>query len=622
MYFILLLFISLSANANSDLASHPKWIKLLHYKKTLTGGYKSQADGHEFFLAKDGRTNPESELKAAIAAFSKTDELTNESPVCKFPLRYKWLNQQLGMPWKADLMKCKTYVEFFSKLAARRASIVFSSYYLSNPNTAFGHSLMRFSRFDDSNETEMLDYGINYSAQVDTSNLFVYGMKGLFGGFKGEFAAIPYYYKIREYSDMEFRDLWSYDLKMTIPQILEMVDHIWELGNTYFDYFYLKENCSYHLLSIIEVALPEKKLTDKYHLFAIPADTIRLLHAEGLLEKGKKRESTYSRLIRMSRKIKGKDLELAKKIAENPYDTKTLIAQGNPENSADVLDVSIEAFDYFNAEKVLKEDPKTKEAKYQILTARALNPKITENETVKSLEADSPANGHAPTKISLYENYTDRWGKATRFEIRSALHDLLDPPKGALKEAQLEMGRLSIEVKDNRYQDPKLLLDHVGVFSIRNYPEQNFWTSPFSWEAEGGVRQMRNLGCFDCPGGYLSLSIGNSVNLANQKVLLSVLLNLETDLQSQFINNYQVGLGPKLYGRWWVADNLGLSLTSIYHFNTYEHNKLFQNYQWWNELELRYHMNEKFSLSARGGGFERDREWITHSELGLQYFYE
>ena len=174
------------------LAANPKWIKLLHYKKGFFGGHESQADGKGFFLHKDGKTNPEAELEKSIELFSSEMKPNDEHAICKFPLRYKWINQQLGSPWKADFSGCSRYIAFFSKLAAKRASIVFSSYYLSNPSSAFGHTLMRLSRYEDSAETELLDYGINYAAENRASNPLTYAINGLFGGYKGQFAAIAY----------------------------------------------------------------------------------------------------------------------------------------------------------------------------------------------------------------------------------------------------------------------------------------------------------------------------------------------------------------------------------------------------------------------------------------------
>ncbi|MCM2351198.1 MAG: DUF4105 domain-containing protein [Bacteriovoracaceae bacterium] len=627
MHLILLfLFFSFSTSAKDDLstlAKSPKWIKLLHYKKNITGSYVSEADAGTFFLHKDGKKNPELELRKTVEIFSQTSTPNDDHAICKFPLRYKWLNRELGMPWNADFSGCQKYISFFSKLAAKRASIVFSSYYLTNPNSAFGHTLLRLSRYDDKNETEMLDYGINYAAKAKENNPFLYAIKGLFGGFIGEFAAIPYYYKIREYTNFEFRDLWSYDLKLIMPEVLEMVDHIWELGNTYFDYFYFHENCSYHLLSVIDVARPSLNLTDRYSHYTIPADTVRLLHHEGLIDEGKRRESTYSKLIRLSEDLNQKELNLAKEIANHPKSTAKLVEGDSDQKAADVLDVSIEAFDYFNFEKILKDDPATKELKSHILTARAKNPIISKDVIdPKKTALDSPAYSHSPTRWVLAENYYDQIGKSTRFEFRAALHDLLDPPAGSLKEAQLEIGKVSFELQERNYQDAKLILDNFSIFNIKNYAEQNFWASPISWDVELGVKQLRRLSCFDCPAGFVTGSVGNSLQLARQKILLALLLNGELNIQSQFENNYRVGLGPKMFARYRLSDTWVTALNTYYHFNTYEHQKPFEDYEWWNELELRHHLNEKVSLSLKGGGVEREREWFTFGEFGLQYFYE
>lgn len=624
MYFLLLILLSVPTFASQNLHESPKWHKLLHYKKNLLGGFESQTDGKKFFLSSEGKTNPKKELLENIKAFESTTTPGDDDAICKFPLRYKWLNKELGYPWKADLSGCHKYLSFFSKLAAKRASIIFSSYYLTNPNSAFGHTLLRLSRFDDRNETEMLDYGINYAASAKETNPFLYAVKGLFGGFTGEFAAVPYYYKVREYSDFEFRDIWSYDLKLTMPEVLEMVDHIWELGQTHFDYFYFHENCSYHLLSVIDVARPDLNLTDEYSLYAIPADTVRLLRMKGLIEKGKKRESTYSRLIRLSRDLNEKELKSARKIAENSKDALLIIKEYDEKRGAAVLDSSMEAFDYFNSEKILKDDEPTLLLKSYILKARAINPVVSDDRIFKgeTLELDSPALSHSPTRLSLSEKYDSQWGKSTRFEFRAALHDLLDPPHGSMKEAQIEMGKFIFEIKDQSFRDPKLLFSELSVLNIKNFPEQNFWSSPFSWEIDVGGKQLLYRQCFDCPAFYLNGSVGNSIQLFQQRALLAILLNSELDIQSQFVNNYALGLGPKFYGRFKFSDHTLMAYSSTYHFNTYEHQKVFQDYAWWNELEVRQHLNDRFSIFTKGQGIERDHKWLTSFEIGLQYFYE
>src|SRR5262249_53633592 len=125
---------------------------------------------------------------------------------------------------------------------------------------------------------ELLDYGVDYSADVDTTNALLYAFKGLTGLFPGTFHHYPYYYKVREYNDYESRDLWEYDLSLSPAQVAMLVAHIWELGSTYFDYYYLTENCSYHVLGALEAAAPELELLRHVKTPVIPVDTVKALY--------------------------------------------------------------------------------------------------------------------------------------------------------------------------------------------------------------------------------------------------------------------------------------------------------------------------------------------------------
>lgn len=623
LFVLLLFFVTLPSQADTSLAKlseEPKWLKLLHYKKNILGGYTSQADDKKFFLHPDGRTNPLKEIETAVSLFALKMNPVDGDPACQFPLRFKWLNEKLGYPWKINFSGCEKYVSFFSKLAAKRASIVFSSYYLSNPNTAFGHTFLRLSRYDDRAETEMLDYGINYSVQTKITNPFSYAIKGLVGGFKGVFAAIPYYYKVREYSNSEFRDLWSYDLHLNLKQVLEMVDHIWELGSTHFDYFYFHENCSYHLLSVIEVAIPERNLTDEYSVFTIPADTIRHLQKEGLITEGKRRESTYSKLLRLSDDLSHKDLSLSKEISEKPENTLVYVKGLEDKKAANILDVSLEAFDYNNADKILTDDPATKARKEHILVERARNPVITVDQIQNSVY-DSPAFSHPPSRMTLTQGYLDTFGKSNRLDLRFAFHDLMDPPRGSLKDAQLEMGSFSFLALQNNYGETRPLLNHFSIFSLKNFPEQNFWASPLSWEIDVGAKQIYRRDCFDCPGGFINASVGNSLQLLQKKVLLALLFNGDFMVQSYFDENFALGLGPKLYARFAFSEKFFMALESTYHLNTYSYQDLGTDQRFQGSWEARYHMSSMYSLMGRLTTLERDDQWVKGGELGLQIFY-
>jgi hypothetical protein len=622
--FLLISFFLHPAFADSpdlkSLSQDAKWLRLLHYKKRWVSGFKSEADGKEFFLSANGKYDPEGELRKSVELFSSSTNPGNDDPICKFPLRFKWLNGKLGHPWKVDISGCTTYIDFFQKLAARRASIIFSSYYLSSPNSAFGHTLLRLSRFDDVNETELLDYGINFSAEARGADPFSYAVKGLFGGYQGKFNAIPYYYKIREYSNSEFRDLWSYELNLTIPQVFELVDHIWELGHTYFDYYYFDENCSYHLLALLEVIFPEKDLTSKFRFFAIPADTIRQMHLEGLISEGKIRESTYTKLVRLSKNLPDSDLRISRELAHDPKKFSELKGKKNQE-AADILDVSLEAFDYYHAKKILSEDPATKKKKEPLLSARAENPVITADDKVETDNHASPALSHSPVRLGLYQGYENHSGEVTRFEFRTAFHDLLDPVKGSLKDGELEMGRLSVEHIQRNYDSKgDFRFDQFSILSIKNYAEQNFWASPLSWEMGLGAKRIP-FTCFDCPGGYLEGSVGNTIQFRNGKYLASFLINGEVDVQNSFQENYRIGTGPKIYLRAKWNDYFLTGLSLPYHWYTYTMRDFGTNQAFLPEWETRYHLNRKLSLSLRSRGQVVHDIWTIRGELGLQYFY-
>ncbi|MBA2403145.1 MAG: DUF4105 domain-containing protein, partial [Bdellovibrionales bacterium] len=223
------------------------WHKLLHYRPNLVGTMVSEVDSANFFVSPDGKKSPEKELLSFISLLNSDKA---QETVCKFPLRYKWLKQNMTNDWKFTTDSCAVYNSFVQKLDAKNLSLVFSSFYINNPGSTFGHTFIRVSRYRDFHQNELLDYAINFAAEDSKDHIALYMLRGLGGYYPGKFSVVPYYYKIREYNDHEFRDIWDYDLGLNQEQINRVVDHIWEMGSVYFDYFYFTENCSYHILGL------------------------------------------------------------------------------------------------------------------------------------------------------------------------------------------------------------------------------------------------------------------------------------------------------------------------------------------------------------------------------------
>ncbi|EMY24798.1 PF13387 domain protein [Leptospira interrogans serovar Australis str. 200703203] len=280
------------------------WRLLLHYRDPIFfGKSKSEADGNEFFLSPNGKTDPKAELLETISSFFREPlpeeiEETKLHPFCKYPERFRWLDSQLNFDrGLLPKLNCERYKNWIEALNPTSIKLIFASFYLNNPASLFGHNLLKIGS-GESSKSEILDYAVNFAANnsPDDSAL-VYTIKGVMGGYPGVFSIFPYYYKINEYNDMESRDLWEYELNFDEEQSKRITAHIWELGSTHFDYFFFDENCSYQLLSLLEIGNPELKLRDRFNLYTIPSDTVKLiLEQEGLVRKKSYRPSLSSKM--------------------------------------------------------------------------------------------------------------------------------------------------------------------------------------------------------------------------------------------------------------------------------------------------------------------------------------
>jgi hypothetical protein len=264
---------------STNLAQSQGWRRLLHYDRFL-GHIKSEARDKlpdNFFNSAVGVRDPEAELQATILAIF-TDIEQPEPARCRFPAREIFLVQELQIDTtRLPQVKCTKYEEWLAHNAADSASIIFASFFMGNPSSMFGHT---FLRLHNRSGNALLDSSFNYAANAGEENAIVYAWRGMTGGFPGTFAMHPYYVKINEYNDMESRDLWEFRLNLNQAEMRMLQAHLWELSFAYFPYYYLDENCSYQLLTLLEVVRPSSELTSRWSLFVTPTDTLHTL-AEG-----------------------------------------------------------------------------------------------------------------------------------------------------------------------------------------------------------------------------------------------------------------------------------------------------------------------------------------------------
>ena len=500
----------ISQAVQMPLADEREWHLLLHYRANLFGGYTSEADDPQFFLSPIGRTDPQAELVRTIQSlFSEEPVGSSKQPAqCSFIARYHWLKESLAIDeTKLPTIHCERFERWVNELNAESVTLIFASAFLDNPASMFGHTFLRVDQKGQTDLTRLLAYTINYAAEVPLDEGALYPLKGIFGGFKGYFTTPPYYLKVQEYRDIENRDIWEYRLNFSEHQVRRLLEHAWELGSTYFDYFFFKENCSYHILSLLEYADPTLRLTDQFHVWTVPADTVRLIATHPrLVEEVVYRPSRRTTIRRKWERLSGAERRRVKETVndgspEAIAEFKALLSK----EQAFLLDV---ASDYlrFQSETDRKHAADYKERNRKLLVERSALRMPSEDMKILPF-ADHPDLGHSTSRASVGSG----WRNNDTFEevtVRAGYHDLLDPETGHTPDAQVEMASVSVRHYDRADQTRVERATLVNVMSLS--PMDSLFHSP-SWRFNVGMQTLKHNGCQLCSNGVVSGGIGAAV---------------------------------------------------------------------------------------------------------------
>ena len=468
-----------------------EWNRLLHYTKNLLlPGVHGLADAPRFYLAVDGKTNPQTELEATLASFFSGVEETNQvqNPQCQFIARFAWLDEQLGFdPARMPRRACKRFEEWRDTLNPQGVSLIFPSAYINNPSSMYGHTLLRIDGKDQDEKTRLLAYAINYAANTNETNGVVFAIKGLFGGYAGAFSMMPYYLKVREYNDLENRDIWEYELNLTAPEIDRLLMHVWELGPVWFDYYFFDENCSYYLLELLEVARPGIDLTSRFRWWAIPADTVRaVVEQQGMLKRTHYRPSNATLIQHRLGLMNDSERSLAFRISlgrVEPEDPR-LSALPAPQR-ARVLELG---YDYLNYVRATGRKPVAEPAALarELLLARSRIDDATDDPPVAAPEV-RPDQGHGTSRLAFAAGRRDG-ANFVELRGRPTYHDLMDADGGYARGAQIEFFDFGVRHYDG---DIGSRMEDVTPVRIISIAPRNEFFQPLSWKFDTGWARRR-----------------------------------------------------------------------------------------------------------------------------------
>lgn len=601
------------------LAERQEWLNLLHFKPyPLWPGSRSLADDPAFFNAPDGKTNAAAELEATLKAFfstiGETDKLQN--PQCRFIARYHWLDQQLHFdPAQMKVQECKRFNDWKKALNPHEITLVFPAAYLNSPASMYGHTLLRIDAKEQDEHTRLLAYTVGYTASTNETNGLLFAWQGLTGGYPGIFQIMPYYMKVREYSDMENRDIWEYRLNLSEEEIDRAMMHIWELGPTYFAYYFLDENCAYHLLSILEVARPGLKLTDEFRWWAIPSDTVREVteHAN-LLKEVVYRPSNATVIMQRLRELQPSLRTLAGELSTSRIQPDDPALHTLPlHEQAQVVELGQDYLTYMRASK--GDWPGAAALSQKLLVARSEldtpaatppvdTPKVRPDQGHKSLRAG--IGGGNRDGVSYQE-----------LTIRPAYHDEADPLDGYIRGAEIQFFDIAVRHYGEEAGSRLERFVPIDIFSLAS---RNQFFRAMSWKANVGWARKRMqdgseplVSRLNAGGGYA----WDAPSLDHPASQVYAMLEATLEGASQYERSYALGMGPSfgavadITPHWRVDATAGVQRFALGDTHTVATISLLQSFRLAEQTAVRLQLSRK-----------AEYDWYyTDGNISLQHYF-
>ena len=598
----------------AGLAEHRQWHTLIHYEPLSLGGVSSLIDSPSFFAALDGKTNPQAELDATIRSFFADAPTSGEQPPqCLRIARYRWLKSELRFdPARLKEQTCAEFEDWFRTLDAANVTLAYPSAYLNNPSSMFGHTLLRIDRPRQGEDTRLLSFAINFAADTGADGGALFAVKGLAGGYRGYFSLMPYYEKVGEYSEIENRDVWEYHLNLKPHEVKRMLEHLWELQGQYVNYYFLSTNCSYVLLSLINTARPDLDLARGLDLYAIPVDTVRAaVRQNGLLGEVVFRPSGMTRITDLRGGIGEEEQDLALALARGDAGPEAAEVAAYPaETRMAILELAQALLQYrLNAGEMDRDVVAPRSL--DLLRARAsiAGPSPVRGEP----PAVRPDEGHGSVRLSGGFGMTGS-NPFVEVGLRPAFHDLLDPPPGYPRGAEIEI--LGPRVRAYLGDLPRLEdFTAVGIKSLS--PRDRFFR-PMSWRTKLGVERFREdaddagwlVGVLEgAAGGTWALGEGGQV---------SALLGASVFADRDFPDARIVGAGPELVLSWPLTPWWTTAVEARWQA-TAGSEKLSDRYR--ATLGQGFHLRKNLSLRVEAGvrndGGNLFAEWMT----SLQWYF-
>ena len=138
-------------------------------------------------------------------------------------------------------------------------------------------------------------------------------------------------------------DKLARDIAKGRGEILATLSEVWGAQDAEFDYYFLDENYSYQLLSLLQIARENLALTKKFSVQAIPSDTVRAPAESDLLEALNYRVAFSTRLLHQANEVDAHLFDAAEKANQGNYPSKS---EFSGTERAEILELTYELLNF------------------------------------------------------------------------------------------------------------------------------------------------------------------------------------------------------------------------------------------------------------------------------------
>ena len=499
--------------------------KLYHYNHP-TG--VSEFSDSRFYVHPQGAINFQLEVEELIKGFENPKD--QNSYACLFPARQKRLEEFLNK--KFPTIHCTELEYWRENLKSTHISLLFSGAYSQNPASLFGHTLFRISnRSNPKRSSALLSYAIGFLASTGDDGTLNRIRKGLTGQYPGYYNLEPFYIKLGLYNNSESRDIWEEDLNLSQSEVDFFIDHLWEVSRYAKPYYFIKRNCSFHLLRFMEALRPELNLVQHHNFETLPHESVYTFIRAGLTTDQKRFYSSLKRkMTHLFNQMNDSQMRQFQQGQKNFEELKKI-------EDTLVLDALIYHWQMINYQKNLNLTVSQKNFMETTFKKRALISDVSNHNQMVS-ENDGPLapyNGHRPQQMKFAT--TDK--NSSWLSYRHGVHGFTQSSLGFDDFSSIEYLGLKYQAqnKDSHQSQYQILFADIRSFeSTEAFEPKKSWMINTRLNSRSFFR--------DSPSDYLSFKGGLGYSKKWRSTLLYALLlaDSEVALENEYAHGIRGGL--------------------------------------------------------------------------------